>query len=458
MKNNLFFVLAVLLLSTQLYATHNKSGEITYRQLNSHTIEGVITTYTESISTNADRDSLLISWGDGVYERLVRSNGPDNDQDGIPDGENIGNGVKVNIYRGVHVYADFGNYVLAMEDPNRNAGILNVNFPNSVSIPFYVETEIELSAELNSSPILLNPPIDIAYVGQVFMHTPNAFDVEDDSITYRLITPMGGDGQDVPNYVFPEIINANTNSFTLNAATGLIIWDSPEVIGSYVLAIEITSYRNGEMVDRMVRDMQITVEEEDNIIPELTSLSTYSQVSINEVSVGEIVDIEVATTELDEFQTIQLSSNSGLYDYFSVPALFTITTSNDNLATAVFNWEVTAEHIRSQPLQLVIKSTDNLGLTNFLVYRFRVMGITNTNDLIADRTKMELYPNPVASTLMVTVADGIRLDVFAIYNQAAQLIKTNTFSARNEIDASTLPAGLYYLSVGNGILKPFLKL
>ena len=59
-------------------ATHNRAGEITYRQIGEYTIEATITTYTKASSSGADRDSLEIHWGDGASEMVLRTNGPGN--------------------------------------------------------------------------------------------------------------------------------------------------------------------------------------------------------------------------------------------------------------------------------------------------------------------------------------------------------------------------------------------
>ena len=55
-------------------------------------------------SAAADRDSLLLDWGDGMQELVLRSNGPDLDFNGIPDGVIIGDDVKLNQYTAVHTY------------------------------------------------------------------------------------------------------------------------------------------------------------------------------------------------------------------------------------------------------------------------------------------------------------------------------------------------------------------
>lgn len=94
-----------------------------------------------------------------------------------------------------------------MNDPNRNAGIVNVNPPASENIPFHIQTtykfiDPQFGGE-NSTPTLLLTPIDIACVG-LFKHNPNAFDPDKDSLSYRLIVPLQGVGSQVPNYNFSQ--------------------------------------------------------------------------------------------------------------------------------------------------------------------------------------------------------------------------------------------------------------
>ena len=62
--------LCFLLLPLLTLATHNRSGEITYRQTGVNTIELTITTYTKISppSIQADRPNLQVQWGDGTPE------------------------------------------------------------------------------------------------------------------------------------------------------------------------------------------------------------------------------------------------------------------------------------------------------------------------------------------------------------------------------------------------------
>ncbi|MDP6908060.1 MAG: hypothetical protein QF371_01080, partial [Flavobacteriales bacterium] len=133
-------------------ATHNRAGEITYEYLGGLSFRATITTYTVPDSP-ADRPWLELNWGDGTIDTVPRVNGGG-------QGEIIQQGVKKNIYIYEHTYPSASTYVMSMEDPNRNGGVNNI--PNSINVPFYIETTVTISPFFgaNNSPVLLNPPID----------------------------------------------------------------------------------------------------------------------------------------------------------------------------------------------------------------------------------------------------------------------------------------------------------
>jgi len=148
MRTTVFTILLFLLITSLLHATHNRAGEITYKQIGPLTIEATITTYTQASSNQADRDSLNLCWGDGHCELLLRSNG---------SGNPIENNYKVNHYTGTHTYPALDTYTLSMTDPNRNTGVLNVTPQNSDLVQFHIQTTFHLqNLENETNQIILN--------------------------------------------------------------------------------------------------------------------------------------------------------------------------------------------------------------------------------------------------------------------------------------------------------------
>ena len=145
--------------------------------------------------------------------------------------------------------------MIRFTDPNRNEGVINI--PNSVDVPFYVESELIINPYLgpNSSPILTYPPIDKGCVNRIFIHNPGAFDPEGDSLAYELVQCAGDGGVPIPGYTFP---NASV-SFSLDPFTGDLIWNSPVTPGEYNVAFHIKQYKQGRYAGYVRRDMQILI-------------------------------------------------------------------------------------------------------------------------------------------------------------------------------------------------------
>ncbi len=365
----------VCLTAIKSFATHNRAGEITVQQIGDLTIKATITTYTKTSSVPADRDSLQICWGDGTCEWLTRNNGNG-------EGQPLDNDIKYNFYEGTHTYPGRATYIISMRDPNRNGGILNVNFPNSDNIAFFIQTEFTfLNPQFqgyNNSPLLLQPPIDVGYVGQPFIHNPNAFDQEGDSLAYELIVPMMDEGTEVNNYQFPDNIEPGPdNMISLDEITGDFLWDSPQRVGEYNIAILIKEYREGNLISTIIRDMQIRILEGNNQPPEIETIDEICVIA------GDTVDFLVTATDPDfPLQHVQLTALGGPFELEPDPATFTVLSGfqpQPNIGR--FFWVPPCEVISDQYYSVVFKAEDNFdtsqdtfGLTTLKTVRIKVVG------------------------------------------------------------------------------------
>lgn len=368
-KNNscrLVVLLLCLGFASSVYATHNRAGEISYV---SAPLPGEPYRYIFSINTYtkisgggaaaADRDTLDIDFGDGSpLGRAPRINGAGN-------GVTIANNIRFNIYEIAHSYPAPFDYVVSMQDPNRIQDIINIQFGESVEIPFYIEDTLFFRDPqffgFNSSPILLQPPIDFGNVGYPFLHNPNAFDPDGDSLRFELIPPKSDPFNDVPVYAYPDEIfpggvtpDPSINSININPLTGELIWDSPQVAGIYNIAILISEYRNGVKMSTVVRDMQIIVEETNNTPPILQSINDTC------ILVGETLDIMVSATDNDvPIQNVSLTAFGGPFELDFSPAVFNVIASSPPNAQGNFTWTTICNHIYSQNYTVVFKAEDD---------------------------------------------------------------------------------------------------
>ena len=319
-----------------------------------------------------------------------------------------------------------GQYVIYFQEENRNAEIVNMN--NSVNTPFYIETTllINQSIGINNTPILLNPPIDGAEVGQKFCHNPAAFDPDGDSLAYRMVVPRQNVSLEVNGYRSPETVGPPAGvseangapTFVLNQLTGEICWDAPGPFGvgskgyaEYNIAFVVEEWRKTSAgyikVGEVVRDMQITVRDQPNRRPELIIPRDTCIVA------GTVLRATIRATDPDANQQIRISSESAIFSTLTsiFPNQPPATLSPDNHppkvrdnyvyqgnpAQSQFAWAADCQHVRDQPYDVVFKAEDNATpaanqLTDTKTWRIRVVG-------------------PPPQNLRASVqADGIRLD------------------------------------------------
>lgn len=350
------------LISIQAFATHNRAGEITYKHISGLTYEITVVTYTKD-SSPADRPKLEIYWGD---------NSP---LDSIPRISDVylGNDIKKNIYIAQHTYPgpNPSPYIIQVEDPNRNQGILNI--PNSVNVVFYLETALYINPfqGINNSPDLLNPPIDNACVGSIYIHNPGAVDADGDSLYYTLHQSLKEGGQPIPNYQFP----AASNFITIDNYTGDLIWDSPVAQGEYNVAILIEEFRDGFKIGSILRDMQITVVPVCDPPPNITGVADTCVVA------GDTLDLDYNVTGSYPVTV----TSTGIPYTIANPAFFQQTTAPSVVTTGNFYWETQCNHVRKSPYFVSIKAIDSgpYNLADFHTTTILVIGPKPVN-LVTD--------------------------------------------------------------------------
>lgn len=281
MMNKFILTLAFITTTCSLLATHNRAGEITYKRITpfsqvvgSTTVEVynyeiTVTLYTNDGPGIADRCSDTLYYGDGSKAVAYRSNGTTtgctNSSCGssVPCGDIIYSSpnyvVKKSVFVFHHTYPGPGTYVVYTYDPNRNQGVVNI--PNSVNIPFYIESQIIIKAgsSANTSPVLSNPPIGFGYLNICYVHNPGAYDADGDSLAFQISPCLTPGGTTTPGYSYPS-----PGTFSINPSNGVLNWCSPQTLGEYNVAFIVQEWRKNnnniyQLLGQVERDMQIKV-------------------------------------------------------------------------------------------------------------------------------------------------------------------------------------------------------
>ncbi len=317
----LIYGLLLILVPSVGFATHNRSGSITYEHLFGNTYEFTVTTCTQT-SSDADRPELGIDWGDGTSDTLVRLS---------IDAESIYD-IQTNIYKGIHTFTGPATYVIRVEDPNRNFGVLNIT--NSVDKVFCIQTELVISPFIgspNNSLIIENCPCpEFACVNQVYRYNISAFDPDGDSLSYAIVPSRGEDclEMSIPEvFRFPNDVGGG--DLSIDPISGTLTWDSPGIQGPYNVAIKISEFRNGLFVGSVIQDMQFEV-----------IFCTHEPPSIEEIPdtcifVG--TELNIPVTGTDPVDDVFVFATGAVFNLSTNPATF-----DDSLglqtATGLFNW------------------------------------------------------------------------------------------------------------------------
>jgi gliding motility-associated-like protein len=335
-----FFIIIFFITSfcLQLSATHNRAGEITYRHLGGYSYEFTVTTYTFRYS-NANRDELTVYWGDGTASLVNLLNPPGHEVIENTDYFH-------NTYISTHTFPGPGVYEILMEDPNRNDGVSNI--PNSVNTIFSITTTMLIGSTIgsNNTPVLLNPPIDKAARGHIFIHNPAAYDPDGDSLSYAITVCTGANGDPIAGYVLP----AASDTLLIDEVVGDLIWNTPAEVGVYNIAILVEEWRSGLRIGRIARDMQIDVYETENNTPVNPLLPDIC------VLAGDSVEFFIYSTDADGDQMTQ-DMVGGAFEVSS-PALFDIDSSGYGWISSHFKWKTNCSHARKQPYNTVLKTED----------------------------------------------------------------------------------------------------
>ncbi len=386
-----FAFIICLLIKLSTFATHIRAGEIIARQVSG-------TEYTFTFIGYRDIEGVVFQngvfdFGDGTFY-------------GGEGGETIPwknfapeDGVERWEFTLPHTYSAPANYIVSYTEKNRNENIQNISA--SVNTAFHVEMMIVVDPLFpNSSPFFTVPPIDRGVVGAIFEHNPGAYDPNNDSLSYSLVTPQRDNGVNVGGYrrlddesFYTDFSSGNSQrdgepSLSIDPVTGTLIWDAPG--GATIpnmenrewnVAIRVEEWRkiNGEFISLgyIVRDMQIIIWNYKNDPPELKVPEDTCVTAGNRIT-------GTATATDSDGDRVKIEAFGGPFKlvpsatFSPVPAVF-----QPLPASLDVEWETVCGFVRETPYQIEFKATDKptiLGLgelsgqSNFETWKITIVG------------------------------------------------------------------------------------
>ena len=293
----------------------------------------------------------------------------------LPDGCTVGQGlctVNGNFLGTVDLPLNFAGYHLYFQLCCRNLDILNLDNPNGTGIGYYAFVPPPLV--VNSSPIWLGIPTPFLCINDTSTFVNSATDPDGDQlifsfeIPYDRIDAQGGltppppilpwtipECPYAPGFSLTQPFGAGGYSF-INGATGLTQY-SPTVQGNYIVSVEVKEYRNGLLIGRTRRDLQLQA----IVCPPNNTPNVSGSLNLSySVAAGDNLCFDMNFADVDG-DSLFLNANGTIFDplLFFPPA--TINAPDSGLAAigATFCWDTECDQGQQQPYLFSVSVSDN---------------------------------------------------------------------------------------------------
>lgn len=307
------------------YADHLFGGYFTYTVV-SDTVCVELITYTDSHDDESDRDSVEINWGDNQYEFLKRMNNSG-------DGDVIYDGLKLNVYKGKHLYEKDGVFQLTLSDNFRAEDILNMSRGASGLTTLFITTifqygDTNIFCE-NQGPTPTVVPDFLYAAGDTAKINFGIEDPDGDSLHYALVTTRVKNGQQAPGYRIPINISFDEND-------GSFVWRGIQN-GKWVFTILVTEYRGDNAIGQQFIDF--TLEANSTEGPESTGTMSKNALTL---FTKDSLDFTFSKPFADSlWVSVPGDSNSTYYD---AQIEYSLQTSNDVSGKVIFDNTLAKKH------------------------------------------------------------------------------------------------------------------
>jgi gliding motility-associated-like protein len=160
-------------------------------------------------------------------------------------------------------------------------------------------------------------------------------------------------------------------SFSLNSATGDLIWDSPKQQGEFNIAILIEEWRNGIRIGSVLRDMQIIIVACNNSPPVIDPIADTC------IEAGKYLRFPVTARD-SAGDKITLTATGGPFILSESPAIIDPDPAVANgVVQTLFKWNTVCNHVKINPYQVFFKAKDDakpVSLVSFRSVRILVIG------------------------------------------------------------------------------------
>ena len=446
-----FYLLMALLLGTfSMRATHLMGGEITVQSLGNSEYLVAMVVYRDTagipMQQNAifelsDSSGNVISTFTVSYDSLISGNQ-------LPQ---YPYGVELYLFVDTITITTPGHYSIGWDNCCRNGAIQNLSTPLSESM--YIKTDFTVfPTSSNSTPFFLVPAAIFLPVNTPWQYNPLPFDPDGDSLYWSVDAPLGSATNYCAGFTTPP--GDTLDLFSLNPVTGTISWTA-NTEGNFVATVLVEEFRNGQRNGGIRRDMQFIVTNPAPI-PIYTNTAPWPINIYNEYSfpvvAGQTFQMSILADHTDPLAQLdmelygELVNNPNYAPQFSFNA-----TGNGSEIEGQMVWNVPLQLNVGQRFLNVVRVSDGL-YTMDESFWIEVVSAVGLSELKTEGPL--LYPNPVKDALHLhfnTHHQDVQwqIKVYSLSGQCVKTEKTERLSAGTTewVLPVELQSGQYFLQI-----------
>jgi hypothetical protein len=432
------------------FASHLMGGQITATQISGLTYQVELTLYRDILGIN-------VSNSETVHLKHTTTGNTYTTVGNHAGAVNLVNGVEEYLYVMAYTFPTTGLYEIRWSSCCRNAAIINSSQPGAEGMVL-VNMLLVDTLTGNSSPVFLNPPVVLAQLGDTFYYNPLPFDIDGDSISWQVDTPISGYA--TLNYIagYTAPFSGPGGAFTMNPLTGEITW-IPNTIGHFVASFTIEEFRNSVKIGEIRRDMQYIVVD----IPGNVNRAGINTSGWPVNASGNILfDLDINTPFILSVIASDGDGDDLWVEANGEPLLLTSNAATwSNLVTAPglseneFSWITTINEMRTNPYLVTFRIYETHGSYTLIrdqTIQLKVGDFTSVHETSTSFTIGNIYPVPSSGSLYfpVTVTKDSDLKLSFI-NQPGQEVKTfdKKLNAGQNVlyfENLNLPTGIYFIN------------
>jgi hypothetical protein len=355
-----------------------------------------------------------------------------------------------------------GYYMIKWSSCCRNYAIINMANPGSEDMTFLTYVNVD-SANPNSSPTFLAPPVSYLPANTLWQYNPLPFDPDGDSLVWHLSVPLSDAfGVAIPGVVGGyEFLSDTTYSnatgvFSMDTVTGEISWDA-KMAGNFVASFAIEEYRNGVLVGAMTRDMQfVVVPDTSNAMPVISNMQSLPTNNLGypyiKIAPGQNYQVHLLAADADIDDVVSMNAFGETFGLTTAASTFSYSsTGSGNEIEGAFAWTPDVSQLRSNPYLVVFRISDNFFYYDETV-QIEVTNNTTAVEEVGEFKVHDIYPNPANTnfTLPISLSKGKNVKV-SIYNVLGVKVSSEQLilSAGNHmlVKHIDLRSGQYFVNI-----------